>query len=159
MKSKGNDMKLNLQFFGSRGASSASDTEAKKLQQHFEKENARIEAFLQSRDGSITMENGDIIERYTQKEMLTILRDFKDYGVMDDDMAIDIMYKDGTYKGYRGGDDTSKMKLSNIDTIIYTNDATQGFSGKNIKIENYREIYENWGNDDDWRVDFARYYK
>ena len=119
-----------------------------KLQRHFEKENARIEAFLQGREGSITMENGDIIERYTQKEMLSILRDFKDNGVMDDDMAIDIMYKDGTYKGYRGGDDTSKMKLSNIDTVIYNNDATQGFSGKNIKVENYYELYEGWHEDD-----------
>ena len=104
------------------------------------------------------MANGDIIERYSQKEMLSILKDFKDNGVMDDDMAIDIMYKDGTYKGYRGGDDTSKMKLSNIDTIIYNTDATQGFSGKNIKIENYYEKYEGWY-EDDWRVDFAKYYK
>lgn len=152
-------MNLNIQFFGGRGTTSASGQEAIKLQQHFEKENARIEEFLQGRAGSITMENGDILERYTQKEMLSILRDLKDNSVMDDDIAIDIMYKDGTYKGYRGGDDTSKMKLSNIDTVIYNNDATQGFSGKNIKIENYREIYENWGDDDDWRIDFAKYYK
>ena len=152
-------MKINLQYFGGRGASSGGGTQTNKLQQHFEKENARIEEFLQGRAGSITMENGEIIERYSQKEMVSILRELKDNAVMDDDMAIDIMYKDGTYKGYRGGDDTSKMKLSNIDTIIYTNDATQAFSGKNIKIENYREKYDNWGDDDDWRLDFATYYK
>lgn len=151
-------MKLSLQFFGGRGARSAGGTRTNKLQQHFEKENARVEEFLQGKAGSITMENGEIIERYTQKEMVSILKDFKDNGVMWEDDSIDIMYKDGTYKGYRGGDDTSKMKLSNIDTVIYTNDNTQGFSGKNIKIENYREIYDNWGDDDDWRLDFATYY-
>ena len=152
-------MKLDLQFFGGRGTSSSGGTATNKLQQHFEKENARIEAFLQSRDVSITMENGQIIEHYTQKEMVSILRDFKDNGAMWDDDSIDIMYKDGTYVGYRGGDDTSKMKLSNIDTVIYGNGNTDAFSGKNIKIENYREKYDNWGDDDDWRIDFAKYYK
>lgn len=142
---------------GGRGARSSVSKGANKLQQHFEKENARVEEFLQGRAGSITMENGDIIERYTQKEMLSILREFKDNGVMWDDGAVDIMYKDGTYKGYRGGDDISKMKLSNIDTIIYSNDATQAFSGKNIKIENYYEKYEGW-HEDDWRIDFETYH-
>ena len=142
---------------GGKGALSSAEREAKKLQQHFDKENARVEEFLQGRAGSITMENGDIIERYTQKEMLSYLRDFKDNGVMWDDDSIDIMYKDGTYAGYRGGDDTSKMKLSNIDTIIYGNGSTQAFSGKNIKIENYYEKYEGWY-EDDWRLDFAKYY-
>lgn len=132
-------------------------TGANKLQRHFEKENARIEAFLQGREGSITMANGEIIERYTQKEMISILREFKENGVMWEDDAVDIMYKDGTYVGYRGGDDTSKMKLSYIDTIIYTNDNTQGFSGKNIKIENYHEKYDDTY-EDDWRIDFETYY-
>ena len=143
---------------GGKGTLSSADREAIKLKRHFEKENARIEEFLQGRADYITMDNGQVIERYTQKEMLSLLRDFKDNGVMFDDDAVDIMYKDGTYKGYRGGDDTSKMKLSNIDTIIYANGSTDGFSGKNIKIENYREIYDNWGEDDDWRLDFETYY-
>ena len=141
---------------GGKGAISSADREANKLQRHFEKENARIEAFLQGRDGSITMENGQIIERYTQKEMVSILRDFKDNGYMYEDDAIDIMYKDGTYRGYRGGDDTSKMKLSNIHTVIYSNGNTDAFSGGNIKIENYYENYEGWS-EDDWRLDFAKY--
>ena len=143
---------------GGRGALSSISKGANKLQQHFDKENARIEAFLQSRDGSITMDNGQIIERYTQKEMASLLRDFKDNGVMWDDDAVDIMYKDGTYKGYRGGDDTSKMKLSNIDTVIYDNGSTVAFSGKNIKVDNYREKISNWGDDDDWRLDFETYH-
>lgn len=144
---------------GGRGASSSLAKERlNKLQQHFAKENARVEEFLQSRAGSITMGNGQIIERYTQKELISVLREFKDNGYMWEDDAVDIMYKDGTYVGYRGGDDTSKMKLSNIETIIYTNDNTQGFSGKNIKIENYREKYNEWGYEDDWRLDFATYY-
>ena len=143
---------------GGRGASSSVGRGSTKLQKHFEKENARIEEFLSSRAGSITMANGEIIERYTQKETLSILREFKDNGSMWENDAVDIMYKDGTYKGYRGGDDTSKMKLSNIDTIIYSNDNTKGFSGKNIKIENYREKYDDWGDEDDWRLDFETYY-
>lgn len=142
---------------GGKGISSSVSREEKKKQLHFEKENARVEEFLHGRAGSITMKNGDIIERYSQKEMVSILREFKDNGFMHEDDAVDIMYKDGTYKGYRGGDDTSKMKLSNIDTIIYTNDNTQGFSGKNIKIENYYEKYDGW-HEDDWRLDFAKYY-
>lgn len=151
-------MKMNLQFFGGRGATSSIGGRTNKVQQHFEKENARVEEFLNGRAGSITMDNGQIIERYSQKEMLSILREFKDNGVMYDDDSIDIMYKDGTYVGYRGGDDTSKMKLSNIETVIYGNGSTDGFSGKNIKIENYREKYDDWGDDDDWRLDFETYY-
>lgn len=143
---------------GGKGTTNSLVREQNKLKQHFEKENARIEEFLQGKAGSITMDNGDIIERYTQKEMVSYLKDFKENGSMWEDDAVDIMYKDGTYKGYRGGDDTSKMKLSNIDTIIYGNGSTVAFSGKNVKIENYREKYENWG-DDDWRVDFATYYR
>ena len=143
---------------GGRGASSSLGGGSYKLQKHFEKENARIEEFLQGRASSITMDNGQIIERYTQKEMVSYLRDFKDNGVMWDDDAIDIMYKDGTYAGYRGGDDTSKMKLSNIDTVIYDNGSTVAFSGKNIKVDNYREKISNWGDEDDWRLDFETYY-
>ena len=44
-------MKMNLQFFGGRGATSSAGAKTSKLQQHFDKENARIDAFLKSRDG------------------------------------------------------------------------------------------------------------
>ena len=140
------------------GRGSSAGGGAKTLQKHFESENKRIKEFmtkpLPPNGTSIEMENGQIIERYTMKEMKhLILEEYKSYGDMPDDDAIAILYNDGKIAVYTGGDDTSKMKLSNIRGVIYENEMTSAYAGKGVKIENYYELYDNWS-DDDWRLDF-----
>ncbi|MBR5677082.1 MAG: hypothetical protein IKX20_02980 [Paludibacteraceae bacterium] len=144
---------------GGGGAKSKVDA----LQAHFDKENARVEEFLNGRGADdITMDNGQIIERYTMKDMKNlILKEAKnnpDQTLTDDD-AIVIQYTDGTIAYYGGGDDTSKMKLTNINGVIYENANTSAYAGKGVKIENYKQLYpkdypDSKGYEDDWRLDF-----
>jgi len=140
---------------GGRGASSGG-AGGGGLQAHYEKENARISEFMNGKgNGTIEMENGQIIERYTMDEMKTILKDAKDAGEMWEDDAIVIRYTNGEVKYYGEGDDTSKIKLSNISGVIYENANTSAYAGKGVKIENYDEMFDNWGGDD-WRLDFTK---
>ena len=136
------------------------------LQAHFDKENARVEEFLNGRgSGEITMDNGQIIERYTMSDMKNlILKEAKnnpDQTLTDDD-AIEIQYTDGTTAYYAGGDDTSKMKLTNINGVIFENANTSAYAGRGVKIENYKQLYpkdypDSKGYEDDWRLDFEHY--
>jgi len=74
---------------------------------------------------------------------------------MWEDDAIVIRYTNGEVKYYGEGDDTSKIKLSNISGVIYENANTSAYAGKGVKIENYDEMFDNWGGDD-WRLDFTK---
>ena len=132
------------------------------LEQHFAKENARIDEFMSGRSsGSIEMENGQIIEHYTMDYMKKmILKEFKDMGEMPADNAVSIRYNDGSIEAFTEGDDTSNMKLSNISGIIFDNDMTTAYAGRGIKVMNYKELYPNEypdekGYEDDWRLDFT----
>jgi len=145
---------------GGRGASSSSGGGGS-LQSHFDAENKRIAEFMQgSRSGSIEMENGQTLERYTLDYMKNyILKDAKSGGVMWEDDQISILYKDGKIESYIEGDDTSGMKLSNIEGVIYSNSATTAYAGKGVEIVNYKELFpkdypHEKGYEDDWRIDF-----
>lgn len=142
------------------------------LQRHFDKENAKVEAFMSgrvdSRGSSITMDNGQILERYPQKEMLDILKEQKDNGSVFEDDSFAILYRDGTVKAYVGGDDLSKVKTSGIQGIIYENSSTTGYSGTGVTIENLNQTeafakltrYGTSKAEDDWRMDFEdKYYR
>ena len=142
----------------------AGNSEEMDLQKHFDSENARVEEFMKQplKNGyaSIEMENGNILEHYSMQYMKDmILKEVKDNGYGIDDEMVSILYKDGTVKIYSGGDDTSKMKLSNIEGVIYDNASTSAYAGKGIKIFNQKELYpdaypHSKGYDDDWRIDF-----
>ena len=133
--------------------------------EHFAKENRRVEDFMKKRSGSLEMKNGQILEHYSLGEMKNmILKDAKDAGELYEDDAISIQYVDGSVESYVGGDDTSKMKLSNINGVIWNNANTIAYAGKGIKIENYKEKYpedypDEKGYEDDWRMDFEYYKK
>ena len=161
---------------GSRGgrAGSKSTTRAISpfLQRHFDKENARVDAFMSgrvdSRGASITMDNGQILERYSLREMTDILKEQKDNGSVFEDDAFAILYRDGDVKAYVGGDDLSKAKTTGIKGIIYENGSTTGYAGTGVKIENLNETeafakltrYGTSKTEDDWRMDFEDiYYK
>ena len=148
---------------GGRGSSSGGFKINGGLQQHFKKENARVADFMAKKEGSIEMDNGQILEKYTMKDMkYTILQETKDNGYMWADDAVAILYKDGSIAYYGEGDDTSKMKLSNIKGVIYENASTSAYSGTGVVIENYNETaagekgtpYGKSKLEDDWRIDF-----
>lgn len=145
---------------GGRGASSASGNSMVALQKHFDKENTRVEKLMSLKSGSIEMENGQILEKYTMREMKTdVLKEAKDNQYMWADDSIAIRYTDGSISVYGEGDDTSKMKLTNIEGVIYENASTTAYAGKGIKIENYKQLYpkdypDEKGYEDDWRMDF-----
>ena len=146
---------------GGRGASSGKGGGGNALQKHFDKENARIEKFLDGKPGdSIVMENGQILEHDSLKGMInTTLKEFKENGYIPEDFMVSILYKDGSTKIYGAGDDADKMKLSNIHGVIFDNPMTSAYAGKGVKIENYKEKYpddypDSKGYEDDWRIDF-----
>ena len=160
---KGGSGGKNISVVGGGGGISApnkANNEEAKLKAHFESENKRVEEFMEKQSGSIEMENGQILEKYTMKEMKNmVLKDAKDAGDNYEDNFIAIQYTDGTIKTYGGGDDTSKMKLTNINGVIWDNANTSAYAGKGIKIENYKEKYpkdypHSKGYEDDWRIDF-----
>lgn len=152
----------NLQFFGGRGASGLSGAAGNTLQAHFDKENAKVDEFMNSRkSGSITMDNGQILEKYTMDEMKLVIKEAKDAREMWQDDAIAIRYNNGDIASYVEGDDTSNIKLTGISGVIYNNSNTTAYSGKGVEIVNYKELYpkdypDSKGYDDDWRMDFTR---
>ena len=104
----------------------------------FQSEQAKIDKFLDSKKpGSIEMESGQIFEHYSLKDMKTALQDIKDMGYCDEDFQCEIRYKNGDIVVYGAGDDTSNMKLSNIDTAIFRNPNTDAFYGNNARIYTY----------------------
>lgn len=138
------------------------------LEKHFERENARVEEFMSGRansksNGSLEMDNGQILERYTMKEMLGILKETKDNGTVFEDDGFSILYSDGDMKFYSPGDDISKVKTSGIQGIIYENGSTTAYAGSGVKIENLNETeagakltrYGTSKYEDDWRMDFT----
>lgn len=133
------------------------------LKEHFEKENKKVQELMDKRSGSIEMENGQILEKYTMKEMIQmILKDAKEQGVQYEDSFISIQYTDGSTAFYGEGDDTSKMKLANINGVIWDNPMTTAYSGKGVEIVNYKELDpknypDEKGYEDDWRMDFEHY--
>lgn len=153
----------------------ASSGISRSLQAHFDKENARVAELMAKPEGSITMDNGQILEKYKIKELKDIIKDTIDYndGVIFEDDQIAILYNDGKVKVYGSGDDISRYKKTGIKGIIYENGSTSGYAGKGVKIENLNETeayemlkrqgkdlkyaYKNYGTDkayDDWRIDF-----
>lgn len=114
------------------------------------------------------MDNGQILERYTMKEMLDVLKETKDNGNVWNDDSFAILYKDGNMSFYSGGDDISKAKTTGIQGIIYENGSTIAYSGTGVKIENLNQTeagakltrYGTSKQEDDWRMDFEdEYYK
>lgn len=154
------------------GGSSGDGTISPALQKHFNKENTRVEEFMSGRassksGGSITMDNGQILERYTMKEMLDILKETKDNGTVWADDGFSILYSNGDMKFYSSGDDIRKVKTSGIQGIIYENGSTTAYSGTGVKIENLNQTeagakltrYGTNKYEDDWRMDFEdKYY-
>lgn len=155
---------------GRAGSETATKTISPALQKHFDKENARVEEFMagrvDSRGASITMDNGQILERYSLKEMTDILKEQKGNGSVFEDDAFAILYKDGSVKAYVGGDDLSKVKTTGIQGIIYENSSTSGYAGTGVKIENLNETeafakltrYGTSKLEDDWRLEFEDIY-
>ena len=161
---------------GASGGGLTEDGIAVSLQAHFDREDQRITDFMNSKtQETITMDNGQILEKYTIKEIKDIIRDTVNYsdGIVDNDDQFAILYNDGSVKIFGGGDDITKYKKTGIKGIIYENGSTSGYAGKGIKIENLNETeayeklkrqgrdlkyaYKNYGTDkvyDDWRIDF-----
>ena len=125
------------------------------LSEHFNAENNRVNDFMnKTRSGSIEMENGQIIERYSLKDMKSQIREFKQNGSVPADTTIAVRYNDGSIKVYGEGDDLSDLKLNNVSGVIYDNGSTSAFAGRGVKVNNYNELYNDWG-EDDWRLDFT----
>lgn len=133
------------------------------LQRHFDRENVRVADLMKKRSGSITMDNGQILEKYTMDEMMRYtVRDIKDNGTAWDDFSVSILYKDGSQAHYSGGEDTSKLRLSGIQAVIEDNGSTLAYAGKGVKIMNLNETeafakmtrYGTSKYEDDWRMDF-----
>ena len=135
------------------------------LKAHFEKENARIKDFMSGNVKSakqITMENGQVLERNTMKDMIEWVKGFKDYDdAMPSDNQVSIFYNDGTIKSWIDGDNLKDMKLKDIQAIIWDNESMQSYAGKGVKIVNFKELYpkdypDAKGYEDDWRIDFDK---
>lgn len=134
------------------------------LKDHFAKENKKVEDFMSGKVRgikSITMKNGQMLERYPMKDMLFTVKEFKDNGELPGDNAIAIYYNDGTIGSWIEGDDLKDMKLRDIYGIIWGNESTQAYAGNGIKIENYKELFpkdypDDKGYEDDWRIDFDK---
>ena len=137
-----------------------------KLKKHFESENKKVSDMMKGKVGtgkSVEMANGQILERYAMDEMKNmILQEAKDNGEMWSDSSVAILYRNGDVKVYSEGDDTSKMKTSNIKGVIFDNGSTSAYAGTGVKIENYNETlagekgtrYGTDEDEDDWRIDF-----
>lgn len=143
------------------------------LQRHFDIENAKVEKFMSGQassksGGSLTMDNGQILERYTLKEMQGILKETKDNGYVWSDDGFSILYNDGSMSFYAPGDDISKVRTSGIKGVIYENGSTTAYAGSGVKIENLNQTeafakHTRYGSskyEDDWRMDFEdKYYQ
>ena len=118
-------------------------------------ETKRINNFMDSkRTGSIEA-GGHTIEHYSKKDMVNILKEYKQGGDCPPDVAISILYNDGTTAHYTEGDDLSGMKLTNINSVIYGNENTDAFSGNYVKAYNdYSEEAGETFDDGIWRLDF-----
>lgn len=138
-----------------------------KLREHFDKENKKVADMMKGKcpasGRSVEMANGQILERYSMAEMKSyILKEAKSAGRLSSDEAISILYRNGDIASYIEGDDTSKMKLTDIKGVIYDNASTSAYSGAGVKIENYNETlagekmtrYGTDEDEDDWRIDF-----
>ena len=123
----------------------------------YESENQRLTDFLSKKgSGSIEMSNGNVIEHYSRKFMNTILKEAKQNGEMYQDDSVTIRYKNGDVVTYVGGDDTSNMKLTDIDGIIYSNAETDAYAGNGVI--GYNDYDSNMGEtfeDGIWRLDFS----
>lgn len=83
--------------------------------------------------GSIETDNGQVIEKYSMKDMRENVKNIKQNGLEDGEQLY-IRYKDGTEVAYSSGDDTSGIKLTNIDSVVWNNANTDAFAGSNITI-------------------------
>ena len=133
---------------------SSTDYEGAELRQYLDIENQRVSDLMKKKSGSVEMANGQIFEKYTQKEMKMYIKDWKDQGYLPQDGYLSIRYKDGSTANYSDSDELDNLKLSNIDSVIYFNDATDAFSGTNIDIFNGRE-YASDRPEDVWDIDFS----
>ena len=116
------------------------------LQRHFDIENAKVEKFMSGQassksGGSLTMDNGQILERYTLKEMQGILKETKDNGYVWSDDGFSILYNDGSMSFYAPGDDISKVRTSGIKGVIYENGSTTAYAGSGVKKAQGIEIF------------------
>ena len=126
------------------------------------KENARVADFMKKREGSLEMDNGQILEKYTLKDLKSYLKEAKGNGEMWADTSFSVLYTDGTQAFYGEFEDTSKIKLTGIKAIITDNGSTTGYAGTGVKIFNMNETeafakmtrYGTSKYEDDWRMDF-----
>ena len=172
---------------GGRGSSSGkaansrgkSDEEAvnrkmeKELSAHFQEVDKKIELFMKAKGYAYSEDYGlpnAYLEKDTIQNMKSLLKSFNngDNEVADDD-AIYILYKGGSI--VYGNDvlwDGKKIKLTNIDSVIYDNGSTTMFAGNHIEAYNLRErlpyiskgyngyksVADRYNDEDDIRVDF-----
>lgn len=107
------------------------------LQAVWDKEEQQLNDLLKKQQGSVDIE-GVQYEKYTMKEMKSLWKDFRDYGVVDD-QAVAILYKDGKIDYFSGEDFEPTQGMNQIDSVIYSGDWGYSVAGKNIKWENYQE--------------------
>lgn len=150
----------------------------KEMQQHFSEINEKIKNFM-SADNYARSEDYGLdnthLEKDTMQNMKSFLNDFNlGYNEATDDDHIYILYKNGNVVfGDEILSEGKKIKLSNIDSVIYDNGSTIMFAGKHIDVfnvrerlpykskgyESYRSIKDRYDDDDDIRVDFTKIIK
>ena len=147
----------------------------KEMSKHFFEIDKKIESFMRA-NGYARSEDYGLPDTYLEKDTLqnikSLLKDYNmGYNLLTDDDSIAILYKDGTIVfGEDILSEGKKIKLSNIDSVIYSNGSTTTFAGKHIEVynvrerlpyknkgyESYRSIKDRYNDEDDIRVDFTK---
>lgn len=124
--------------------------------ERFAKENLRVKDFMKQETGQIQMANGQVLEKNTLKDLKWQVQEFKQNGTMPEDFAVSMRYSNGDIVSYVEGDDTSKMRFSDVTGIILDNPGTLAYAGSGVEIVNYKELYpEQYKiHEDDWRMQF-----
>lgn len=134
-------IKIQLQLFGGRGASSGRHTYASgnftegEYREWAEGREQQFQDWLDNKKSDSLTLDGFIFEKYTKKEIVDIFKETTEGGFIPEDFAFSITYKDGKQTSLTEGDNTKGVKLTNIDSMIYYNDNTTGVWGNPSNFE------------------------
>lgn len=109
--------------------------------------------FPKGKDYDFIELNNINFEKITRKEMIDLLNSYKKgESIISRDDVFAIEYNDGKQVIIDEQND-EWPKLTNIKNVIYSHENGYMFTGKDISIVNYKDLYDNWDSDD-YRVEF-----
>lgn len=150
-------LKLNVQFFGGRGAASAGGTSAGNMNVPYDRWGPMIDKEVRDEDGTIIgyiedVERSvyeDYVESVTKKDVLSDIdmwrNDDGTYG--DNDVSINLAYKDGTFVDVNALDGKAYKKTGIIGASISTGDYEMVWGGEINKKTGKFLPWQTWSED------------